>query len=57
MGTAVEAFQNHTRHPVPSARRVKVWPVVVGVALAVPAYLTGGQVSLTCGHSSWMSAA
>jgi hypothetical protein len=32
MGTAVEALQNHTRDPVPSAKRVKGWPLVVVIA-------------------------
>ena len=39
-----------------STRRVKGWSIVVGVAFfALPAYLTGGRVSLNCWHSSWIS--
>ncbi len=47
-----ELFQDYARHPVPSERQVKGWHIVViyiGVALTLPAYLTGGQVGLNVG--------
>lgn len=45
-------FQDYARDPVPAGRRVKGWHIVViyvGVALTLPAYLTGGQVGLNVG--------
>lgn len=47
-----ELFQDYAREPVPSERQVKGWHIVViyvGVALTLPAYLTGGQVGLNVG--------
>lgn len=45
-------FQDYARDPVPAERGVRGWHIVViyvGVALTLPAYLTGGQVGLNVG--------
>lgn len=45
-------FQDYARDPVPAERGVRGWHIAViyvGVALTLPAYLTGGQVGLNVG--------
>lgn len=52
MNTPNELFQDYARRPVPEERQVKGWHIVViyvGVALTLPAYLTGGQVGINVG--------
>ena len=47
-----QLFQDYARDPVPADRGVKGWHILVirlGVALTLPAYLTGGQIGLNVG--------
>lgn len=47
-----QLFQDYAHDPVPADRRVRGWHIVViyvGVALTLPAYLTGGEVGLNVG--------
>lgn len=50
-----DLFQDYARNPVPSERQVNGWHIIliyVGVALTLPAYLTGGQIGLNLGLSA-----
>jgi cytosine permease len=45
-------FEDHARDPVPAGESVRGWHIVViyvGVALTLPAFLTGGQIGLSVG--------
>lgn len=49
-----DLFADYARVPVPSERRVKGWHIVViyvGVALTLPAFLTGGQIGVNLGFT------
>lgn len=55
-----ELFQDYARKPVPSERQVKGWHIVaiyIGIAMTLPAYLTGGQIGLEVGLSGGILAA
>lgn len=60
MPNLTDLFQDYARSPVPPGRRVNGWHIVViyvGVALTLPAYLTGGQIGLAVGLTSGLVAA
>lgn len=47
-----DLFQDDARKPVPSEWQVKGWHIVaiyIGIAMTLPAYLTGGQIGLGSG--------
>ncbi|HUG40171.1 MAG TPA: cytosine permease [Longimicrobiales bacterium] len=55
MSRVTEWFEDHARDPVPAGETVRGWHIVViyvGVALTLPAFLTGGEIGLGVGLSS-----
>lgn len=54
MSRVTEWFEDHARDPVPAGEAVRGWHIViiyVGVALTLPAFLTGGEIGLGVGLS------
>lgn len=54
MSRLTEWFEDHARDPVPPGETVRGWHIVViyvGVALTLPAFLTGGEIGLGVGLS------
>ena len=54
MSLVTEWFEDHARDPVPAGETVRGWHIVViyvGVALTLPAFLTGGEIGLGVGLS------
>ena len=52
MSRVTEWFEDHARNPVPAGETVRGWHIVViyvGVALTLPAFLTGGEIGLGVG--------